>query len=180
MTCMGANSLLLCIHRDPTQLSLLEQNGYQLLTATNGAEGLRLFMSRPVDAIVLDYQLGLLDGGGVADEIKRVKPQVPIVMLAEDMELSADALKSVDAFVAKSDGPYFLLATLETILEKKLAQHREGKLRSHTLLHLRRSCRSRESTAFGNRNSTRLAADEGDVPFSQAVWRSIRDGTLKF
>ena len=88
---MGTNSTLLCIHRDPTQLSLLEQNGYQLLTASNGAEGLRLFMSRPVDAIVLDYQLGLLDGGVVADEIKRVKPHVPIVMLAEDTELPADA-----------------------------------------------------------------------------------------
>src|SRR6266849_6846884 len=60
---MGTNSTLLCIHRDPAQLSLLEQNGYELLTATNGADGLRLFMSRPVDAIVLDHQLGLLDGG---------------------------------------------------------------------------------------------------------------------
>jgi DNA-binding response OmpR family regulator len=180
ITSMGTNSTLLCIHRDPTQLSLLEQNGYQLLTATNGAEGLRLFMSRSVDAIVLDYRLGLLDGVGVADEIKRVKPQVPIVMLAEDMELSADALNSVDAFVAKSDGPHFLLATLETILKRKLAQLHEGKLRSHTLLHLRRSGRSRESTAVGNRNSTQLAADERVVPFSPAVWRSIRDGTFKF
>ena len=45
----------------PTEL--LEQNGYELLTATNGADGLRLFMFRPVDAIVLDNQLGLLDGG---------------------------------------------------------------------------------------------------------------------
>ncbi len=101
-------------------------------------------------------------------------------MLAEDMELSADALNSVDAFAAKSDGPHFLLATLETILKRKLAQRHEGKLRSHTLLHLRRSGRSRESTAVGNKNSTQLAADERDVPFSPVVWRSIRDGTLKF
>jgi len=76
---MGTNGTLLCLHRDPTQLSLLERSGYQLLTATCGTEGLRLFMSHPVDAIVLDDQLGLLDGGVVADEIKRVKPQVPIV-----------------------------------------------------------------------------------------------------
>jgi DNA-binding response OmpR family regulator len=66
-------------------------------------EGLRLFMSGPVDAIALDYQLGLHDGVVVADEIRKVKPQVTVVMLAEDTELSADALKSVDAFVAKSD-----------------------------------------------------------------------------
>jgi DNA-binding response OmpR family regulator len=107
----------------------LEQNGYELLTATNGADGLRLFMSRPVDAIVLDYQLGLLDGGVVATEIKKVKPQVPIVMLAEDVELPADALKSVDALVAKSDGPHFLLATVHFVLNVKPAQRREGKLK---------------------------------------------------
>ena len=66
---MAANSTLLCIHRDSVPLSLLEQSGYDLLTATNGREGLQLFMSRPVDAIVLDYHLGLLDGGIVAAEI---------------------------------------------------------------------------------------------------------------
>ncbi len=59
---------------------------------------------------MLDYQLGLHDVGVVADEIRKVKPQVTVVMLAEDTERSADALKSVDAFVAESDGPYYLLA----------------------------------------------------------------------
>ena len=62
-TGMGTNSTLLCIHRDPGQLSLLQKNGYELVTASNGHDGLRLFMSRPVDAIVLEYHLGLLDGG---------------------------------------------------------------------------------------------------------------------
>ncbi|MGA9710692.1 MAG: hypothetical protein WBR31_02815, partial [Candidatus Sulfotelmatobacter sp.] len=56
---MAINNTLLCIHRDPDQLSLLQENGYELLTATNGHDGLRLFASQPVDAIVLDYHLGL-------------------------------------------------------------------------------------------------------------------------
>ena len=177
---MGTNSTLLCIHRDPAQLSLLEQNGYELLTATNGADGLRLFMSRPVDAIVLDYQLGLLDGGVVATEIKKVKPQVPIVMLAEDVELPADALKSVDALVAKSDGPHFLLATVHFVLNVKPAQRREGILRSQAPIHLRRPGRSREGAERRQANSPQLAIDEKDAPFSPRVWRSIRNGTVQF
>ena len=52
MNTMAANSTLLCIHRDPAQLSFLQENGYELVTAANGQEGLRLFMSRPVDALV--------------------------------------------------------------------------------------------------------------------------------
>src|ERR1700674_4146682 len=129
---MGSNSTLLCIHRDPSQLSLLQEHGYELITATNGSDGLRLFMSQSVDAIVLDYQLGLLDGGVVAAEIKKVKPQLPIVMIAEDVELPHDALQSVDALVAKSDGPDFLLASVRSVLDVRVAQGREGTLTAHT------------------------------------------------
>jgi len=87
-------------------------------------------MSWPVDGIVLDYHLGLLDGAVVAAEIKQVKPQVPIVMLADNLELPDGALKSVDAVVAKSDGPHFLLATVHFVLNMKPAQRHQGKLRA--------------------------------------------------
>ena len=94
---MATNSTLLCIHRDPDQLSLLKEHGYELVTATNGSDGLRLFMSRAVDAVVLDYHLGLLDGSTIADEIKQVRPEIPIVMLTDHLELPDRALTSVDA-----------------------------------------------------------------------------------
>jgi DNA-binding response OmpR family regulator len=125
---MGTNSTLLCIHRNPAQLSLLEENGYELVTATNGHDGLRLFMSRPVDAIVLEYHLGLLDGSVIAAEIKQVRPTVPIVMLTDHLELPDGALKSVDALVTKSDGLQFLLATVHFVLSVKPALRHEGKL----------------------------------------------------
>src|ERR1700746_3186751 len=103
---------LLCIHRDPGKLLHLEENGYRLLTATNGSEGLRLLMSRTVDAVVIEYHLGLLDGATVASEIKQVRPQVPIVMVCDNLELPDDALKSVAAFVIRSDGHQFLVAII--------------------------------------------------------------------
>ena len=84
---MATNPTLLCIHRDPAQLRVLEENGYELLTAATGHEGLRLFRSRPVDGIVLEYNLGLLDGAVIASEIKQVRPTIPIVMVAEHAEL---------------------------------------------------------------------------------------------
>jgi DNA-binding response OmpR family regulator len=116
---MAANSTLLCIHRDPSQLSLLKEKGYGLITATNGSDGLRLLMSQSVDAIVVEYHLGLLNGAVVADEIKHVRPQLPIVMVVDNLELPNGALKSVDALVAKSDGPHFLRATIHFVLQAK-------------------------------------------------------------
>ena len=119
LTYMADNGTLLCIHRDPAQLSLLQENGYELVTATSGSEGLRLLMTRPVDAIVLEYHLGLLDGAAVAMEIKKAKPELPIVMLVDHLELPYGALKSVDAIVTKCDGAHFLWATVHFILNVK-------------------------------------------------------------
>jgi DNA-binding response OmpR family regulator len=117
----------------------LEESGYELVTATNGHDGLRLFMSRPVDAIVLDYRLGLLDGGVVAAEIKKVKPQVPIVMFSESLELPVSALRSVDALVAKSDGLELLLATVQALLKAKPPPGDENALPSPSPRRRRRS-----------------------------------------
>ena len=112
---------LLCIDNDVRGLIarrlFLKECGYSVLTATNGREGLRLFALRPVDAVVLDYYMGLLNGDVVATEMKRVRPHVPIVLLSEKLELPSDALKSVDAFLTKSDGPQMLLATLDFVLK---------------------------------------------------------------
>jgi len=116
---MADNGTLLCIHRDPAQLNVLQENGYELVTATNGSEGLRLLRTRSVDAIVLECHLGLLDGAVIAAEIKKAKPQLPIVMLADHLELPDGALKSVDALVTKADGAHFLWATVHFILNVK-------------------------------------------------------------
>lgn len=114
---------LLCIHRDPAQLKVLQEKGFSLITATHWSQGLRLLVSQPVDAVVLEYYLGLLDGSAVADEIKKVRPRLPIVMLAESLELPEGALKSVDALVTGADGPRFLLEAIQTVLRTKDCQH---------------------------------------------------------
>src|SRR5579864_1933137 len=121
---MTTNNTVLCIHRDPEQLTLLREKGYGLVTATNGSEGLRLLMSRPVDAVVLEYYLGLLDGTVVADEIRRVRPNIPIVMAADPAEWPHEALKSVDTLVDKSAGAHFLWAAVHFLLTTTKARLR--------------------------------------------------------
>jgi CheY-like chemotaxis protein len=149
MTRMGTNSTLLCIHRDPAQLSLLQENGYQLLTATNGDDGLRLFKSRPVDAIVIEYHPGVVNGLVMAAEIKQVRPKVPIVMLGKHAELPDGALKFVDALVSTSDPAHFLWAAVHFVLNVELVRDHEGKARAKTPARLRRPRRSREGRNIG-------------------------------
>jgi len=179
---MRINSTLLCIHRNPAQLSLLKDNGYDLATATNGSDGLRLFMSRPVDAVVLEHQLSLLNGAAIADEIKQLRPDVPIVLLVDHLELPAEALRSVDALVVKSDGAHFLWATVHFVLNVKPAQRHKAQRqrRSQTPNHPRLSVSSRGRASRGQANHSQLAPAEKDTPFSREVWRNIQDGTIQF
>ncbi len=176
---MATSGTLLCIHRDPGQLSLLQEHGYDLVTATNGHEGLRLFMTQSVDAIVLDYHLGLLDGAVIAAEIKQVRPTVPIVLLADHVELPDGALKSVDALVAKSDGPHFLLAAVHFVLHVKPKQRREEESKSQTPSPFFRNGRSGRTRQHAHSETGQSVPSDMEASFSQKVWRDIRSGKVQ-
>jgi CheY-like chemotaxis protein len=96
---------------------LLEQNGYRVLEATGGLEGLELFLSHPVDAVVLDYQMPDMNGDVVAATMKRFRSEVPIMLLSAQEPLPRNKLRSVDCFLSKSQPSKTLLATLQNLLE---------------------------------------------------------------
>jgi len=96
---------------------LLEKDGYTVLEATDGSEGLRLFLSNPVDAVILDYQMPGMNGDVVAAEMKLLKSHVPILLLSAYGPLPKSKLKSVDTFLSKSQPPRILLSTLRDLLD---------------------------------------------------------------
>lgn len=162
-----ATPTLLCIHRDPAPLRLFRENGYEVLMANNGHEGLRLFMTHHVDAIVLQFHLGFLDGGIVATEIKKTRPQVPILMLIDNLEVPEGALKSVDMVVAKFDGDQFLLSAVRSILETRPLPRKT-----------KRPARTQARAAAPPKVAP--APHDAYAPFSQEEWQSILRGTTKF
>src|ERR1700691_4099529 len=95
---------------------LLENNGYKVLEATDGDEGLKLFLSHSVDAVVLDYQMPGMNGDVVAAKMKRVKSHVPIMLLSAYGPLPKSKLATVDTFLSKSQPPSMLLSTLQDLL----------------------------------------------------------------
>jgi DNA-binding NarL/FixJ family response regulator len=82
---------------------------------------------------VLEHYLGVPDGTATVDEIKQARPDVPIVMLTDHLEIADCDLKSVDALVLKADGPHFLLATVHFVLNGKARTRaaRKSKLLRH-------------------------------------------------
>lgn len=96
---------------------LLEQSGYEVLEATDGDDGLKLFRSRPVDAVVLDYQMPGMNGDVVAAKMKRINANIPIMLLSAYGPLPKNKLASVDSFVSKSQPPNDLLSSLQNLLD---------------------------------------------------------------
>jgi CheY-like chemotaxis protein len=118
---MRAKATILCIDDHWNGLigrkMLLEKSGYEVLEATGWDEGLKLFRSRTVDAVVLDYQMPGMRGDVVAAKMKRINSRVPIMLLSAYEPLPKNKLKSVDTFLSKSQPPDVLLSTLHGLLE---------------------------------------------------------------
>jgi CheY-like chemotaxis protein len=117
--------MILCIDDDATGLYIrkmfLQAQGYQVLTALSGREGLELFTAHPIAAVVLDYMMPEMNGGEVAAEMKRLKPEVKILLLSAYVTLPEEALKWVDGRVVKGEGPQLFLDALRQLLPKKSA-----------------------------------------------------------
>ena len=95
---------------------LLEERGYDVLIATNGATALRLFSSHRVDLVLLDYLMPEMNGDVVARHMKAIHPDIPVVMLSAEDDLPESALRSVDVFVSKSESPESLIKVVEHAL----------------------------------------------------------------
>src|SRR5690348_16291284 len=97
--------ILLCVDDDPSSLDLrqqlLELAGFQVITASNAKEGLELFRTRQVDAVILDYQMPGMNGGELAEAMKRIRPGIPVMIVSALPWLPEDAPRCIDAFVSK-------------------------------------------------------------------------------
>ena len=65
-----------------TRQAILENEGYEVLSAADGEQALRLFAVQAVDLVLLDYLMPGMDGGAVAQEMKNRKPLVPVIIVS--------------------------------------------------------------------------------------------------
>ena len=103
--------------RDPTILAvddnkevlellilLLSKHGLSVISASRGNECLDIVKSRPVDLVILDVMMPVMDGLQVCQELKKMTPSIPIILLTarDDMMTRAAAMDlGVSEFVAK-------------------------------------------------------------------------------
>ena len=112
--------LILCVDDEPTGLRvrklLLESQGYKVLTATSGREAIEVFVQHPVSIVVLDYAMPEMNGDQVAIALKRLNPDVKILLFSAYMDFPKEVLRWVDGCAVKGEHPAALFNALQELL----------------------------------------------------------------
>jgi CheY-like chemotaxis protein len=108
---------ILVVDDDPTireaVTGLLAGEGYPVVTASNDADALRVVAQVQPRCLVLDLQMPVLDGWGVAHELKARGLALPIIVMAAARQAQGWAEQiGAAGYVAK---PFDLRALLDTV-----------------------------------------------------------------
>jgi DNA-binding response OmpR family regulator len=110
----------------------LEAEGYQVITASDGAEGLRMGLTEDPDLMVLDLRMPGVDGQAVLSGVLGQRPDMRVLVLsaAADVEARVDCLErgAVD-FLAKP----FAIRELTARVRSRLRSARPAAAPDHLL-----------------------------------------------
>jgi CheY-like chemotaxis protein len=115
------NQSILCIDDHEPSLAgwclYLQNAGYSVETACNGQRGLELFATQAVDLVLLDYAMPVIDGEQVASIMRRIKPDVRIVMLSGVANIPEGVSCHVNVSIQKKERPIVVLQAIERLLD---------------------------------------------------------------
>jgi CheY-like chemotaxis protein len=97
---------------------MFEMAGYRVLTASSGKSGIALVTQNVVDAVVVDYEMPEMNGYEVASALKRMRPDLPIVLFSGLTSIPTKALSVVDGCCDKAGSRDELLNTIQAVLSK--------------------------------------------------------------
>ena len=123
-------SKILVIEDDPSALRFtayaLVQAGYQVLTAANGVDGLRMAQEEKPALVVLDVLLPGMDGFELCHRLRNsdATVELPILMLSvkgRESDRNTGLEAGADQYLTKPIGPAELVASVGRLLQRNSA-----------------------------------------------------------
>ena len=94
-----------------------EDAGYAVISAYTGEDGLRIFDEEDPDIVVLDIQLGDMNGIDILRQMKEKRQEIPVILHSAFGEYKQDlASWASDAYIVKSMNLTELLSTLRRLI----------------------------------------------------------------
>lgn len=97
----------------------LEEEGYEVVVAGNGAKAMELFVQENPDIVTLDILMPDVDGIKLLRQMKEKKPRLPIIMSTAYDYRDDFAVWASEAYIVKSSDLDELKKTIRTLLAKQ-------------------------------------------------------------
>jgi CheY-like chemotaxis protein len=108
---------VLCVENHPEYMGalkyLLERAGYEVTPATTGEQALHLLTILQVDGVLLEHDLPDATSSAVRAEMKRIKPDIPVLMFAGIGSQTPFLLRFLDAYLRHPERPEYALRDLD-------------------------------------------------------------------
>src|SRR6476659_7101503 len=125
----GASSMkILMVDDDPSLVKilsfLLKDEGYEVVTATTGADALQILNQQWVDLVILDIMLPRVDGFEICRRVRETN-RVPIIMLSargSTEDRVRGLLDGADDYLPKPCEPAELLARVKALFRRSQTQ----------------------------------------------------------
>jgi two-component system response regulator CpxR len=136
---MKPKKTILCVDDNEQALSirkiLLETRGYRVLACNSGETALDAFRRGGVDLVITDLMMPGVDGSRLIEEVKRVSPQIPTVLISGRVKIYERETQA-DVFLSKGMyEPAELLERIRLLLVRKRGPKRHVDLRANSATH---------------------------------------------
>jgi len=104
-----SNIRVLCVENRPEYMDalkyMLEKTGYEVTPATTGGQAVHLLTTLHVDGVPLEYDLPDAAGSAIRAEMKRIKPDVPVLLFAGIGSQTPFLLRFFESYLRNSERP---------------------------------------------------------------------------
>jgi len=98
----------------------LEEDGYTIVTASNGQEAMEQFEKENPDLVTLDILLPDVDGIKLLRQMKEKRPRMPVIMSTAYDYRDDFAVWASEAYIVKSADLTELKSTIKKLIDKEL------------------------------------------------------------
>ena len=99
-----------------------ENEGYEVEEAADGLQGLEMILNNDYDLVLCDIKMPKMDGVEVLEKVKKVKPEIPILMISGhgDLDTAVNTMRlGAFDYISKPPDLNRLLNTVRNALDKK-------------------------------------------------------------
>ncbi len=121
---MDKKKRILIIDDEPTALEvltkILQYEGYDVVTAANGAEGVELFRKTPCDLVITDMVMPVKDGLQTILDLREDVPDLPVIAISGGGAISKERYLAVAGYlerVATIAKPFSVESIIKTVAD---------------------------------------------------------------